>query len=58
MVEHLAVQLGVEDPSVVKRYTERCQSLDGARAPRRSRHRAKGREYANRVNALATATGS
>ncbi|MBA9050512.1 hypothetical protein BJ996_007243 [Streptomyces phaeogriseichromatogenes] len=27
VVEHLAVQLGIEDPSVVKRYTERRQTL-------------------------------
>ncbi len=29
VVEHLAVQLGIEDPSVVKRYTERRQTLYG-----------------------------
>ncbi|MFD5199672.1 DUF4158 domain-containing protein [Streptomyces sp. NPDC058375] len=27
VIEHLAVQLGIEDPSVVKRYTERRQTL-------------------------------
>lgn len=27
VVEHLAAQLGIEDPSVVKRYTERRQTL-------------------------------
>ncbi|MGW6874559.1 DUF4158 domain-containing protein [Streptomyces xanthophaeus] len=27
VVERLAVQLGIGDPSVVKRYTERCQAL-------------------------------
>ncbi|WP_262371310.1 Tn3 family transposase [Streptomyces sp. WAC01526] len=30
VIEHLAVQLGIEDPSVVKRYTERRQTLYNA----------------------------